>query len=184
MFNRSIEEAHSYAVLALKQGGNAIDATMGNGNDTLFLAQLAEHVYAFDIQADALQKTQALLDKHHINNVDLILDSHVHMIKYIKKPIQLIVFNLGYLPNSDTTIKTQADTTSAAIKEALKILDSGGYLVLTLYIGHDEGVIEAEAVEMILKTLHPKQFTVKKTKILNRNKAPFNIIVYKHTTKE
>ena len=27
-----------------------VDATMGNGHDTLFLAKLAKQVYAFDIQ--------------------------------------------------------------------------------------------------------------------------------------
>ncbi len=38
-----------------------MDATMGNGHDTLFLAKLAKQVYAFDIQEQALEKTQERL---------------------------------------------------------------------------------------------------------------------------
>ena len=33
-----------------------VDATMGNGHDTLFLAKLAKQVYAFDIQETSSRK--------------------------------------------------------------------------------------------------------------------------------
>ena len=56
--------AHSLLSGCLKTGDIAVDGTMGNGNDTLFLAQLVGEtgkVYAFDIQAAALLATERRL---------------------------------------------------------------------------------------------------------------------------
>ena len=44
----------------LKAGDTAVDFTMGNGHDTEFLSKTVGetgHVYAFDIQADAVAST-------------------------------------------------------------------------------------------------------------------------------
>ncbi len=58
-------------------GDTVVDATAGNGNDTLYLANLVGatgRVYSFDIQAQAIENTAALLAKH--DNVTLIHDGH------------------------------------------------------------------------------------------------------------
>ncbi len=50
-------------------GGNYIDATMGNGNDTLFLCRMAGktgHVTAFHIQQQALEATEKLLEENGV----------------------------------------------------------------------------------------------------------------------
>lgn len=52
----------------------AVDATMGNGNTTAFLAGLAKKVYAFDVQEQALEKTSQRLSDLGIENAELILD--------------------------------------------------------------------------------------------------------------
>ena len=85
-----------------------VDATCGNGNDTLFLAQsAAKKVYAFDIQQQAIDSTLKLLQTNNcLEKCEVILDSHSNFDNYISEPIKAVVFNLGYLPNADHTITT------------------------------------------------------------------------------
>ena len=67
----------------VKEGDLCIDATMGNGNDTLLLSRLCGekgHVLAFDIQEIALANTRERLKKENApHNYELFLDSHVNM---------------------------------------------------------------------------------------------------------
>ena len=56
--------AHYLVQKVLKPGDWAIDATAGNGKDTLFLAKTVTksgQVFAFDIQDQALEMTRNLL---------------------------------------------------------------------------------------------------------------------------
>ena len=66
-----------------EEGGYYIDATMGKGNDTLFLCELAGEkgkVLAFDIQQEALDVTKELLKTHGKEmQAELILDGHEHI---------------------------------------------------------------------------------------------------------
>ena len=78
-----------------------IDATCGNGNDTLFLAKTLNHVgtiIAYDIQKKAIEETQKLLANANFNNVIYHLSSHEYI---IEDDFDLIIYNLGYLPGSD-----------------------------------------------------------------------------------
>ena len=103
----------------LKNGDTAVDATCGNGHDTLALAKMgAGKIYAFDVQETALKNTERLLTEENIslNNIHLILDSHANMCNYIKEIVQVIVFNLGYLPSADKSITTSASSTIDAIQ--------------------------------------------------------------------
>ena len=71
----------------VQEGDFCIDATMGNGNDTLLLSRLcgsSGRVLSFDIQKQALTNTEALLNKEQLpKNYTLILDSHEHMDQYL-----------------------------------------------------------------------------------------------------
>ena len=72
----------------IKPGDTAVDATAGNGHDTLKLCKAVGErgkVYAFDIQKCAIDATQAKLSENGIDNAMLILDSHSDMDKYIKE---------------------------------------------------------------------------------------------------
>ena len=68
---------------AVQPGDTVVDATMGNGHDTLFLAEQvgAEgRVYAFDIQESALESTRQLLEEHGMSGrVTLQCRSHAEM---------------------------------------------------------------------------------------------------------
>ena len=60
---------HKYFILEhLGEGDVAVDFTMGNGGDTLFLSKTvgeSGRVYAFDIQEEALISTRAYLEENN-----------------------------------------------------------------------------------------------------------------------
>ncbi|WP_240724966.1 class I SAM-dependent methyltransferase, partial [Onishia niordana] len=89
--------AHQMLSKTIKSGDVVVDATMGNGWDTAFLAGLTDKVYAFDVQKEALVSTQALLQEKKLE-AKLILDGHESIDKYVKDSVKAAIFNLGYLP--------------------------------------------------------------------------------------
>ncbi|MBR2850426.1 MAG: hypothetical protein IKB84_05260, partial [Clostridia bacterium] len=104
----------------LREGDIAVDFTMGNGHDTEFLSKTVGergHVYAFDVQEQALASTSEHLKAAGCpDNCTLILDSHHNVKKYVDVPIKAGMFNLGYLPGSDKTVTTMRKTTLPAIE--------------------------------------------------------------------
>lgn len=113
---RITEIAQKQVAEVLREGDRAVDATAGNGWDTLFLARLVGpdgRVYAFDIQQAALDETAALLRKNKLlERVDLIHAGHEAMASYVKEPVAAVMFNLGYLPGGDHSIVTRPDRKS------------------------------------------------------------------------
>lgn len=179
--------AHKLWSTFLKVGDYAIDATAGNGHDTLFLAQsiLSDNqgkLIAFDIQREALAQTQKLLsDKcpSLINRIELKLASHSQMKELCAPKAQLIVFNLGYLPGSDKSITTLTKTTLESLNQAVDLLDIEGILSITCYPGHLEGQKESAAVLDWAGSLL-SQFNVTKQEWINRSdKSPFLLLVQK-----
>lgn len=156
-----------------------IDATMGNGFDTLFLAQHSKFVYSFDIQKQALQNTKSLCDDNNISNVSLILDGHQNINNYIKKPVKAVTFNLGYLPGGDKSVKTVLDSTMSALKQSINSLDKKGLIAITVYIGHEGGQAESDALLTYLKTLDKSHFMVLKYEFFNRTNAPYVLLIEK-----
>jgi tRNA G37 N-methylase Trm5 len=73
---------------ALLPGSVAVDATAGNGHDTLFLAGAvgpSGRVYAFDIQPAALEATSALLAEANLEDrVELLLADHSFIAELIR----------------------------------------------------------------------------------------------------
>lgn len=122
----------------------AIDGTAGNGNDTLFLCQHCHHVYAFDIQPQAKQNTLERCQK--MINLTFILDSHEFIDKYVNEPIDVALFNFGYLPKADSSIITQPASSLKAIQAAYVLLKPTGRLMLACYIGHAGGQEEHEQI--------------------------------------
>lgn len=140
--------------LALSPGDTAIDATVGNGIDTVFLSKAvgpSGRVFGFDIQERALNKTRKrLADRKAPDNTTLFLAGHERMTEMIPRNVHgqvaAAMFNLGYLPGGDETVITRAATTCAAIDAALPLLRQGGLISLTMYTGHPGGREEANAV--------------------------------------
>ncbi len=129
----------------------AIDATAGNGYDTLFLAQqLAPHghVWAFDVQSAALEATRARLKNQSapLADVSCINEGHEHMQALVAEPVHAVLFNLGYLPGSDKSLCTHVKTTMQAIEQAQSLLVCGGFLWIHAYTGQRGGEEECEAL--------------------------------------
>lgn len=168
-----------------KRGGIYIDATAGNGNDTLLLCELAGEegqVLAFDVQEEALRRTQELLERHGcVERAELVLDGHEHMDRYVKPcTADLVCFNFGYLPGGDHKIATGPKTSLAAVEKGLIILKKGGMMSLCIYSGGDTGFEEKNRLLDYLKTLPPREYTVIVNEYWNRaNNPPLPVFVFK-----
>ena len=160
-----------------------IDATMGNGNDTILLSSLCKetgHVYAFDIQEQALAHTrQRLLDADAPQNYTLLLESHTNMDHYVQpESVSCIVFNLGYLPGGDHTKATQASSSIEALTRSLSLLKKGGLISLCIYSGGDSGFEERDAVLSWLKNLDSHKYLVIRSDYYNRpNNPPIPVLI-------
>lgn len=180
MIKRPLHLSHDFLAEVLDDGAVAVDATMGNGNDTAFLAQHAKKVYAFDVQEQALKSTQERLEKQAISNAQLILDGHQNLDKYVSEPIRAAIFNLGYLPSADKTVITKPDTTLVAIEKILERLEIGGRLAIMIYYGHEGGDMEKDAVLEYVNQLDQRLFTAMLYQPLNQiNQPPFLVMIEK-----
>ena len=171
-----------FVVKYLKENINkedvVVDATIGNGHDTLLLAKLSKFVYGFDIQDQAYKNTENLLKENNLTNYKLILDSHENILKYVND-FKGIVFNLGYLPNSNKDITTTAETTVNTLKILTSFLKKNQFIILTVYPNHEQGKLEAPAVLNFVSTLD-NGFHVLQYKLINYlNNPPFVIIIEK-----
>ncbi len=158
---------------------HVIDATCGNGNDTLFLSELAHRgkVYAFDIQKEAIDNTKKRCQDK--TNIDYICDSHANLEKYIhQENLACVMFNLGYLPNSTSPLSTNSDSTINAIESSLKLLKSGGAVLLTIYTGHDDHQEEKNIMPFIT-SLDKYKYNVLKYEFINLIDPPYLIIIEK-----
>ena len=176
---------HHYLEQHVLPGDVCIDATMGNGNDTLKLCQLTGDtgkVYAFDIQPIALTRTTELLEKEKVIHIArLILDSHAHMDQYAQEEsVSCIMFNFGYLPSGDHSLSTKADTSIEAITKGLLLLKKGGIMTLCIYSGKDSGFEERNALLEFLKGLDSKKYLVILSSYYNRpNHPPIPVLIIK-----
>ena len=144
------DEAKEQVAQVLKLGDTAVDATMGNGWDTLFLAERVGSegaVFAFDVQRSALTATEKRLRKVGLlGNCELLLRGHEEMQAVVPAGVGAIMFNLGYLPYADREIVTRPDTTLKALQAAISLLRVGGILSVICYRGHPSGQEEAKEV--------------------------------------
>ena len=152
---RATHHCHDLLRAHLAPGDTVIDATAGNGHDTLLLTQLTAPggtVFAFDIQPAALAATRRRLGSAGVapESWHLIHAGHETMLTAIPPlhhgKVAAVVFNLGYLPGGDHSLVTTAGTTLPAIHAALTLLRPGGIVIAVLYPGHPGGAEEAHAV--------------------------------------
>ena len=167
----------------IKEKTVAVDFTMGNGHDTLFLSNAIGSegkLYAFDIQQQAVDNTKKrLVENNAPNNYTLIKDSHSNVKEYVKEKIDVGVFNLGYLPGGDKRITTLRETTIPAVQSALDLLNADGIILIAIYPGHAEGEIEGKLLTEMLSTLERKQICVSRFTIINSPTSPYFIAVEK-----
>ena len=178
----AIEMAQLVLRRVLPEARILVDATAGNGNDTLFLAENSPQeakIYAFDIQpraiADTEKRTAAYKDR-----IQYVLDSHERLGTVVHEPIDAIIFNLGYLPGGDHHVTTDAMSTLAAVQAAVEKLALHGVLVVVVYPGHPAGQAESEALAEYMPALPCGTFTVGCYRMVNHEEgAPFLYIVEK-----
>lgn len=165
----------------VKKGGIAVDFTMGNGHDTLWLSQMLGEtgkVFAFDIQEKALQNTRLLLQAEKAGqNCTLILDSHHKVKDYVKEKICVGIFNLGFLPGADKSITTKRETTLAAVRAGIELLSEDGALLIAVYPGHEEGYLEGNLIEKELAAYNRREFCASKFQIINSPTSPYFFLV-------
>lgn len=159
-----------------------MDATCGNGHDTLFLAALVGNegkIIAYDIQEAAIRETEALV-KHagFEDRVSCHLKSHASMAEDLKpESIRAVAFNLGYLPGEDHSVTTTREETLKALDVASGLIEPEGSLSVVCYPGHDTGATEAEAVESWFSQLSNQGWRVAKYAIVGTKKpAPFLLL--------
>ena len=181
---RVLQYAQSLLEMTVGEGDIAVDATAGNGHDTLFLANLVGddgYVYSFDVQKQAVDATlHRLLDNALEHRALVLRDGHENVAKYITKPVAGAIFNLGYLPGSDHDIITKPNTTIQALESLLKLLKVGGIIVLVIYHGHEGGKEERDEVIRFVSELPQKYIHVLRYEFLNQqNDPPFVIALEK-----
>lgn len=180
-----LKELHKHFILEhLSKGDVAVDFTMGNGNDTLFLSKTvgeSGRVYAFDIQNAALDSTRSLLESENApQNYTLICASHHRVKEFVKDPIKAGMFNLGYLPGSGKkAVTTMRETTMAAVEAALDLLLPDGVLIVAIYPGHEEGALEGEMLREYFKTTSRYKLCPSEFRILNSPTSPYFFLVEK-----
>lgn len=170
----AVQWARVFIRPALGQGATAVDATSGNGNDTVFLAEYVGpggRVYAMDIQEDALRKTgENVLAAGFSDRVTIINRGHQHISTLLTGPVDAVMFNLGYLPGGDRSLTTLPGTTIEGINGALSLLRPGGRLSVVVYTGHPGSGAESLAVEELMAGLSVTDFSVQKMIFCNSRK--------------
>lgn len=145
---------HELLSTHIKPGGKAVDATMGNGHDTLFLAKQVGHrggVHAFDIQTQAIEQTHMRLQaKGQLEQARLHPCGHQHLLEKVpddwRGATDVVTFNLGYLPGGEKAVTTQPGSTLLALEQASQLLKVGGKLSVLAYRGHAGGQAETDQV--------------------------------------
>lgn len=151
---RLTDLAHALLAETVGPGARAIDATAGNGHDTLFLARQVGpggKVLAIDIQPVAVATTRARLGLAGLEAAcDLRVADHAELDRLLpgdfRGATSGAILNLGYLPGSDHAVATRPAGTLAALRAALGALRPGGRLVCVAYTGHPGGEEEGAAV--------------------------------------
>ena len=157
---RLTERAHTELKKFLNPGNQVIDATTGNGYDTVFLARQVGangKVFAFDLQAESIEESTRLIEAEKlVQRVTFFQSCHSKISEFlpveIKGGIQAVTFNLGYLPGGDKQIITHPDTTLSALVQSYEYLSVNGIISLIAYRGHDGGNREYnQLIELIKK---------------------------------
>lgn len=166
--NNAVQFQHLIWDRVMKHANVVVDATCGNGHDLLYLAERARkgcHLYGIDIQMKAINSNQELLQSNDIAedvSLTFIHDSHDRaLVNQLKdEVIDLMIFNLGYLPGGDHQVITKPHQTIDAIKEGLEKLSKSGVITIVAYPGTTEGLEEMQILKSYLSDLEQKLYNV------------------------
>lgn len=162
---------------ALGEGSRAVDATLGNGRDALWLCGLvgeSGHVYGFDIQPEAVERSRARLREAGMESrATLLLEGHQNMAAHIGAgTVDAVMFNLGWLPGAPHDVTTHVETTLQAADAALTLLREDGLATICVYPGHAEGARERDALLTWARELDERRYDVMLRCYLNQSGDP------------
>ncbi len=170
--------AHLFLEQHIKPGDTVIDATCGNGHDTLFLANLVGEkgtVHAYDIQELAILNSKELTKDFS----NIIFHQTSHEFINVDK-IDAVIFNLGYLPSGDKNITTLLSSTKKAILNLINKFETNKkmLILIVVYPGHYEGTKESIWLDEYLTNLDTS-FITSKYQPLNQKNAPYILTIEK-----
>ncbi len=177
---RPTELLHLLLREVIRDGDLVVDATAGNGHDTVFLADCVGptgKVLALDIQQQAIDSTRARLQESGLlGRASLHCVSHASLADLTAEATaSVIIFNLGYLPGADHGTITQTAATLEALRASCQVLKPGGALAVVCYPGHPGGDQEAAAVEAFFQNLE-KHRTARYSMLATKKPAPFLLL--------
>ncbi len=146
----------------------ALDATVGNGNDLRFLCEISSPdstIIGVDVQSIAIERCQKLLEEQHCEaRVKLVLRSHDEIDSICRAEgimnLDVVMYNLGYLPGTDKKLRTQAQTSIASLEQAIGLLSTNGIITICCYVAHEGGLEERNAIQKWMSELDPKKLRV------------------------
>ncbi|MGE5545025.1 MAG: class I SAM-dependent methyltransferase [Bacillota bacterium] len=174
-YRNAVNLSHLCVKRVVKPGDTVIDATCGNGHDTLFLAQLVTEgrVLAFDISPLAIANTAARLEQHGLaHRVEIFQEDFRNLRNHVSSPVAAIMFNLGYLPGGPRETATTAECSRQAIQAAVTLLQPGGVMTIVCYPGHEGGAEEAREVLAVTGDLNQQEYEVLMVKFINQAHHP------------
>ena len=173
--------AADYMIRSIQEGDRVVDATMGNGKDTLFLCELvgeSGHVYAFDVQAEAVERTrQRVEEAGYSDRTTLFLAGHQTMAEHVPAGVQAVMFNLGWLPGAEHIVTTKTNTTLEAVRAAVSLIVPGGIVTVCVYPGHEEGTRELSALLEYASSLSVREYNVAHHCFLNASSQTPQLIL-------
>ncbi len=181
---RATDLAHLVMRQSIKAGDWVIDATVGNGHDTLFLAEIVGptgRVFGFDVQLEALERTAERLA--HLPQVTLVHDGHEnlsgHLLPDTSDQLSGVMFNLGYLPGASRETITRAESTLGGLDQALAHLGVPGVVTVVMYPGHDGGEEETVAVRAFAEGLGPSFTVMRHSRLNSARPAPELLTIHR-----
>ena len=172
----AVEASRLFLAPVLANAACVVDATAGNGHDSLFLCKQTKpecRVWAFDIQAAAAAACGKLLAQHGFaDKVRLIQADHALLREVIREPVDAAIFNLGYLPGHDHAVTTRVESLAPALDSLRDLLAPGGRIALVAYPGHSPGRLEMEFLEEYLPRWSQQVFTISRLSFINQKNYP------------
>lgn len=166
---------HKYLKPLIGKDDTVVDMTTGNGNDTLFLAQNAKTVIAFDISQLAIARSKERTKD--FSNITFILDTHANVDRYVSRnEASLFVFNLGYLPNSEEKTSTHAEESLTAFRKAYELLKDKCHIAITFYLGQEGGYDEYYRIS---DYINKNRLQILETYFQHKLNSPVTMILYK-----
>lgn len=181
LFKNTVEITDHYINLFKNKIIIAADMTVGNGNDIYKIVKTVDkksEILGFDISEIAIENTKNLLKEFKNNNIQIIKDSHKNIFKHINKKLDLVIYNLGYLPKGNKDITTDYVTVIKSLEYVLNFLNINGIVIITFYPGHSSGKLESIEIEKYLADLNQKNYNVLKYYFVNQiNNPPYVVVI-------